>query len=194
MSVNQSFFKPTPMTTICKGCVACCNGVGGAGVLPLTESKQNPGDLDLVLVMDQSGMYNDMGGTARDKYGVSKKPHNVASSEVDEESRKTIQIPGSVLAGMKYVDLKGNGHIYRCYIVNVHNISCRAFYHSKKHIVLHGKQFNETTCMTRFPLSKLLAQFKMTGQVPSNIMSDTGKLCPLHGRVKGVLRLLLSQM
>lgn len=182
------------MAALCKGCKVCHNGVAGAGVLILTPSKQIAGDMDLILVMDQSNTFNDMGGTSRDKHGAAKKPHHVASSEVDEESRKTVQIPGSVLSGTRYIDLQGRNHMYRCFIVNVANISCRTFYHSKKHVVLHGKQFNETTHMTRFPLSKLLAQFKATGQVPSHIMSDTGRLCPLHGRVKGILQLLLPQL
>ncbi len=181
-------------TAICKGCKVCCNGVAGAGVLVATPSKKISGDMDLILVMDQSGTYNDFGGTARDRHGVDKEPHNVASSEINEESRKTIQVSGAVLTASHFVDLVGRGHIYRCFIVPIQNVSCSAFYHSKNHIVIKGHQFNETTRMTRFPLGALVSKFKKTNLVPDHITSDSGESCKINGRIQGILRLLLPRL
>lgn len=165
----------------CTGCSRCYRNIAGAGVLIVTNSKTFPGELDIVLVKDYTGDYNDAGGKSEGRISF-----EVASSELLEESRGMLYISGSALSSTKYVDVgKSTKHLYRCYIVHVPNISCRTYYSIDTSRMGHAYQ--ETTGMTRFPVRYVMNLIR-SHALNDYLYDDKYIARKINGRVKSIIK------
>jgi uncharacterized protein (DUF2236 family) len=166
----------------CQGCRKCEgreNGVLGAGVLILTESTTFPGEHDVILFKDYTGMYTDAGGHCDDS-----PPDEAASKELYEESRTIVHIDVNTIRECNFIDIPSYKHTYRCYVVNVPRIQCRDFYEIDTRYM--PRAFRETTRMRRFPL-RYVRERIFNGQLTTSVIDKSGNEKPLSDRARKVL-------
>ena len=175
--------------TICSGCQLCHDGYTGAGVMITTNSKKLDNTIDVILVIDHTGLYNDFGGSSFDQTTQhTSKPIETALKELYEESRTLFKLTEDDLKQAEQISIvHGGKHKYLCYIVNIPIVSCNEFYKLESVVATMSKCFRETSRMTRFPMNAIKMLYDKQKEIPNMLLTNSNDLVKIHPRVNAIL-------
>lgn len=141
----------------------------GAGVLLVDSQKP-----EILLINDWSNAYNDMGGRLQGKTCPV-----TASTELYEETRRTVHIPPSRIAALPCVCVNNT---YKMYICKMNTYGICAKYMKVPHDTLPDNYvYHETKGIARFCLDQF--KHKHAPGPVTKAYTTTGRLVPIHGRV-----------